>query len=38
MRHVNIRFWQELSEYLANAPVYMIGEVMDSDSANVAEY
>lgn len=38
VRHVNMRFWEELNLYLNDAPVILMGEVFDGNSRHVAEY
>ena len=38
VRHIGMRFWEELSHYLNDVPVFHLGEVMVRDSARVAEY
>lgn len=31
VRHIILRFWQELSQYLVDIPVFTLGEVMHGD-------
>ena len=38
VRHIGIRFWEELSHYLSDVPVFLIGEVMVREPSRVAEY
>jgi alpha-amylase len=38
VRHINIRFWQELNQYLNDAPTFLLGEVFDGNNHAVAEY
>jgi hypothetical protein len=32
VRHVNMRFWEELNAYLNDAPIIMLGEVFVGES------
>lgn len=38
VRHIRMRFWEELSNFLSDVPVIHIGEVMVRDASRVAEY
>ena len=38
VRHIGIRFWEELSQYLSDVPVFHLGEVMVREPSRVAEY
>jgi alpha-amylase len=38
VRHIRMRFWEELSQYLNDVPVFHIGEVMVREPSRVAEY
>ena len=38
VRHINMRFWKELNEFLSDAPIYLLGEVFDGNNHAVAEY
>jgi alpha-amylase len=38
VRHIGIRFWEELSHYLSDVPVFHLGEVMVREPSRVAEY
>jgi alpha-amylase len=38
VRHVGMRFWEELTQYLSDVPIFHIGEVMVKDPKRVAEY
>ena len=38
VRHIGMRFWEELSHFLSDVPVFHIGEVMVREASRVAEY
>ena len=38
VRHIGMRFWEELSQYLSDVPVFHLGEVMVKEPSRVAEY
>ena len=37
-KHINMRFWQELNQYLKDAPTFLLGEVFDGNNYAVAQY